>query len=316
MIASRVRNDIDSSPSRNMGSEFRRNNANLKTVAVLPVSRNVPIDSFARKLHSALETIGSPTSYLNQASISNTLGKHAFTRMGKLKTAAWLADQEQRYKIVLYVADSSVGSSWTQTCVRQADYVLVVGLSDDPSMGEYERLLLSMKTTARKELVLLHPDRSVTPGSTREWLKVRRHVAVSYLHSFNGCRLAHGFTNTSTWNFLSVRSNLSCRSLLIDVQGLKISVPKPTTTTPQDPAAVAALKNLKDRVQSEIQKYRRSRPDVQAQRLPYTDDFARLARRICGISIGLVLGGGGARGISHLVSHTTHSWTACFAQSS
>ena len=178
MIASRVRNDIDSFPSaksRNMGSEFRRNNANLKTVAVLPVSRNVPIDVFARKLHSALESIGSPTSYLNQASISNTLGKHAFTRMGKLKTAAWLADQEQRYKIVLYVADSSVGSSWTQTCVRQADYVLVVGLCDDPSMGEYERLLLSMKTTARKELVLLHPDRSVAPGSTREWLKVRTH---------------------------------------------------------------------------------------------------------------------------------------------
>ncbi|KAI9444916.1 patatin-domain-containing protein [Lactarius indigo] len=265
MIASRVRNDIDSSPSaRSRNTEFKRNNANLKTVAVLPVSRNVPIDSFARKLHSALEGIGSPTSYLNQASVSNTLGRHAFTRMGKLKTAAWLADQEQRYKIVLYVADSSVGSSWTQTCIRQADYVLVVGLCDDPSMGEYERLLLSMKTTARKELVLLHPDRSVTPGSTREWLKVVPHI-----------------TNRSP-------------------QGLKISVPKPTVTTPQDPAAVAALKNLKDRVQSEIQKYRGSRPDVRAQRLPHADDFARLARRICGISIGLVLGGGGARGISHL----------------
>ncbi len=96
-------------------------------------------------------------------------------------------------------------------------------------------------------------------------------------------------------------------------QGLKISVPKPTVTTPQDPAAVAALKNLKDRVQSEIQKYRGSRPDVRSQRLPHTDDFARLARRICGITIGLVLGGGGARGISHLVSHTTQPLAACFA---
>jgi hypothetical protein len=54
----------------------------------------------------------------------------------------------------------------------QADYVMVVGMGDDPSLGEYERLLLSMKTTARKELVLLHPDRSVAAGSTREWLKV------------------------------------------------------------------------------------------------------------------------------------------------
>lgn len=49
---------------------------------------------------------------------------------------------------------------------------MVVGMGDDPSLGEYEKLLQSMKITARKELVLLHPDRSVIPGSTREWLKV------------------------------------------------------------------------------------------------------------------------------------------------
>lgn len=30
------------------------------------------------------------------------------------------------------------------------------------------------------------------------------------------------------------------------------------------------------------------------------DDFARIARRLCGKQVGLVLGGGGARGISHL----------------
>ena len=38
---------------------------------------------------------------------------------------------------------------------------MVVGMGEDPNLGEYERLLLSMKTTARKELVLLHPDLSV-----------------------------------------------------------------------------------------------------------------------------------------------------------
>lgn len=51
---------------------------------------------------------------------------------------------------------------------------MVVGLGHDPTIGEYERLLLSTKTTARKELVLLHPERSVIPGTTREWLKVGR----------------------------------------------------------------------------------------------------------------------------------------------
>lgn len=91
-----------------------------------------------------------------------------------VQSAGWLANLEERYHTVLYVADSPVNSSWTQTCIRQADCVMVVGIGDDPSIGEYERLLLSMKTTARKELVLLHPDRSVVHGSTREWLKVRK----------------------------------------------------------------------------------------------------------------------------------------------
>lgn len=88
MIASRVRNEIDSSSStqgRNNPSEFGANNTNLKTVAVLPASRNVPIDSFARKLQAALESIGASTVSLNQAIISTHLGRHAFTKIGKLK---------------------------------------------------------------------------------------------------------------------------------------------------------------------------------------------------------------------------------------
>ncbi|KAI0778777.1 patatin-domain-containing protein [Trametes elegans] len=265
MIASRVRSELDTS-SKNIAAERASGNINLKNVAVLPVSRNIPIDTFARKLHAALDGIGVPTAFLNQASVSDHLGRHAFTRMGKLKAAGWLAEQEQKYRIVLYIADSAVSSSWTQTCIRQADYVMVVGMGEDPSIGEYERLLLSLKTTARKELVLLHPDRSVVPGSTREWLKVRPWVH-QHIH--------------------------------IELPGINPSVAR-APPAPQDPAAVVALRKMKDRVQSEIQKYRGARSDPRPQRPPHTSDFARLARRICGTSIGLVLGGGGARGISHL----------------
>ncbi|KAJ6601343.1 hypothetical protein DFH09DRAFT_1020718 [Mycena vulgaris] len=263
MIASRVRDEVDSSSSSQ--SRNASDNNNLKTVAILPVSRLVPVDAFARKLQAALEGIGATTSYLNQASISGHLGRHAFTRMGKLKAAGWLADQEQKYRTVLYVADSPVNSSWTQTCIRQADCVMVVGMGDDPSIGEYERLLLSMKTTARKELVLLHPDRTVVPGSTREWLKNRPWVH-QHIH--------------------------------VELPGLVLPITKPVV--PKDPDAVTKLKNLKDKFQSEIQKYRKSGTDPRPQRLPHINDFSRLARRICGKSIGLVLGGGGARGISHL----------------
>ena len=85
----------------------------------------------------------------------------------------------------------------------------------------------------------------------------------------------------------------------ISRQGLVVPVTKPIV--PQDPDAVRALKNLKDKVQSGIQKYRGGAADVRPQRHPHANDFFRLARRICGRSIGLVLGGGGARGIAHLV---------------
>jgi lysophospholipid hydrolase len=60
MIASRVRDEIDSAAnaqSRTATSELGRNNTNLKTVAILPTSRNVPIDAFARKLYQALEEL-------------------------------------------------------------------------------------------------------------------------------------------------------------------------------------------------------------------------------------------------------------------
>jgi lysophospholipid hydrolase len=125
IIASRVRDEVDSlsgAQSRSPAAELGHDNTNLKTVAVLPSSRNVPINTFARKLHAALESIGASTSYLNQASVSSHLGHHAFTRMGKLKAAGWLADQEQRYRTVLYVADAPVSSSWTQTCIRQVSH--------------------------------------------------------------------------------------------------------------------------------------------------------------------------------------------------
>ena len=89
MIASRVRDEVDSSTMGKTGAELGYN-TNLKTVAVLPVSRNVPVDAFSRKLQTALEGIGASTLYLNQAIISNQLGKHAFTRMGKLKVGSCL----------------------------------------------------------------------------------------------------------------------------------------------------------------------------------------------------------------------------------
>lgn len=155
---------------------YGRNNVNLKTIGILPVNSMVPLTEFAANLKSALmHDVGASCILLNSATVTTVMGKHAFSRMGKLKIASWLAEQEEKARIVLYLADSGVNSQWTRTCIRQADCILLVGLGDeDPSVGEYERYMINMKTTARKELVLLHRERSCIPGSTQSWLKVRQ----------------------------------------------------------------------------------------------------------------------------------------------
>ncbi|KAI9817366.1 MAG: phosphatidylcholine and lysophosphatidylcholine phospholipase [Thelocarpon impressellum] len=252
------------------GSSTVTSTVNLRTVAILPVTAGVPVVEFGSRLLSALTQLGSLSGVtsLNQAAILNHLGRHAFSRMGKLKLSQYLADLEEKYGMVLYVADTNVNSPWTQTCISQADCILLVGLAEgSPTIGEYERFLLGMKTTARKELVLLHVDRYSPPGLTRQWLKNRMWINGGHHH---------------------------------------IQMAFRTGAEPVHPQAKRFGSVLKQRVQvlqAEIQKYTSRRvhqTPLYSSESPFKGDFHRLARRICGKSVGLVLGGGGARGISQV----------------
>ena len=243
---------------------------NLRTTCVLPVTAGVPVVEFGARLLTALSQIGvaNGVTSLNQAVILNHLGRHAFSRMGKLKLSQYLADLEERYGMLLYIADTNVNSPWTQTCIAQADCILLVGLAEDSAnIGEYERFLLGMKTTARKELVLLHVERYMSPGLTRKWLHNRPWINGGHHH---------------------------------------IQMAFRTTSAPVQPELKRFGTALKQRVQvlqAEIQKYtsRRVRQTpLYSAETPFKGDFHRLARRLCGKSVGLVLGGGGARGWSQV----------------
>jgi hypothetical protein len=126
---------------------------NLRTVAILPVTAGVPVVEFGHRLLTAFTQIGivNGVTSLNQAAILNVPGRHAFSRMGKLKLSQYLTDLKEKFGMVLYIADTSVNASWAQTCIAQADCILLVGLAEgSPNVGEYERFLLGMKTTAGK----------------------------------------------------------------------------------------------------------------------------------------------------------------------
>ncbi|CAJ2501977.1 Uu.00g048300.m01.CDS01 [Anthostomella pinea] len=274
IIASRMRLLVDNPASLagkdpTTGASINRGSStlNIRTVAILPVRAGIPVVEFGNRLMNALTQVGTPNgaTSLNQSAILGHLGKHAFNKMGKLKLAHYLADLEEKYGLVVYVADTSVTSPWTQTCITQADCILLVGLAEgSPEIGEYERFMLGMKSTARKTLVLLHADRYSPPGLTRSWLRNRVWINGGHHHM----QMSFG-----------------------------------ASAMPVHPPARKGGPTLKERVQilqAEIQKYTtrriRQRPYYSPD-APYKGDFQRLARRLCGRSIGLVLGGGGARGI-------------------
>ncbi|KAF8477052.1 hypothetical protein BDZ91DRAFT_787656 [Kalaharituber pfeilii] len=283
IIASRMRTltdnplKVDYSPSgitdRTSAIPVKRgtnSTMNLRTVCILPVTAGVPVAEFGNRLSNALQQVGMPNgvTLLNQAVILSHLGRHAFSRMGKLKLSGYLADLEEKFGMVLYVADTNVNAPWTQTCISQADCILVVGLAEaSPKIGEYERFLVGMKTTARKELVLLHVERYCRPGLTRKWLRNRIWINGGHHH---------------------------------------IQMAFRTTPEPVHPQTKRFGSVLKQRVQflhAEIAKYTSRRilsTPIYSSETPFKGDFHRLARRLCGKSIGLVLGGGGARGIAQV----------------
>ncbi|KAL2832578.1 hypothetical protein BDW59DRAFT_139444 [Aspergillus cavernicola] len=277
LIAQRMR-DLVENPMPEQGAEpgntgsvkTATSTLNLRTVGILPVTTGVPVVEFGHRLLQALQQIGvtDGVTSLNQAAILNHLGRHAFSRMGKLKLSQYLADLEEKYGMVLYIADTNVNSPWTQTCIAQADCILLVGLAESsPNIGEYERFLLGMKTTARKELVLLHADRFSPPGVTRMWLKNRVWINGGHHHIQMAFRLTAEPSHPQTKRFGTV------------------------------------LKQRVQILQAEIQKYtsRRIRQTpLYSSQTQFKGDFHRLARRLCGRAVGLVLGGGGARGIAHV----------------
>ncbi|KAK4181803.1 hypothetical protein QBC36DRAFT_383130 [Triangularia setosa] len=275
IIASRMRALIDDPTTmlspKDSGSRVSTtrisSTLNLRTVAVLPVTSGVPVVDFGHKLLSALQQVGIPNgaTLLNHVAVLNHLGKHAFAKIGKLKLSQYLADLEEKYGLVIYIADTNPNTPWTQTCISQADCVLLVGVAEgSPEIGDYEHFMLGLKATARKILVLLHPERYSNPGLTRAWLKNRPWINGGHFH----IQMAYN----------------------------------PNTTLPaMHTGAKRTLKQTVQSIQAEIQKFtsRRVRHGYMPE-APYKGDFHRLARRLCGKSVGLVLGGGGARGIAQI----------------
>ncbi|KAM6170165.1 patatin-like phospholipase domain-containing protein 7 [Rhynchocyon petersi] len=157
-----------------MGSQWDMGNpaSNLSTVAIMPVSEDVPLPAFALELQHALRAIG-PVLLLTSDNIKQRLGSAALDSVHEYRLSSWLGQQEDIHRIVLYQADSTL-TPWTQRCIRQADCILIVGLGEqEPTVGQLEQMLENTAVRAQKQLILLHREEGPEPARTVEWLNMR-----------------------------------------------------------------------------------------------------------------------------------------------
>ena len=273
--------------------------AHYKTITVLPAHTGLPVREFAARLVESLRTVGRTVIALDQTAILTHLGRHAFDHsVAQLKLSGYFAYLEEQYETVVYICDTSPRSWWTSTCIGQGDCILVVAAADDHppgTIGEFESLLVKYKTTAKTDLCLVHGSRYVVPGSTSLWLNVRPWVLGHHhvhMDLVGPARAEKGSKLVELAAGLAARVRKRRAEIAAEIAAeIKRARGGPAAPTPLvlDPVLVLDPD-----------------PDPRTHRSHGTpgtsakNDFLRLARILSHQGVGLVLGGGGSRGISHL----------------
>lgn len=150
-------------------------------IAVVPVSKDVKVKEFCKKLVTAMNTI-SPTLHLSSEIVDAQLKRPGAAQLSYgdanyIRYAAWRDEHQDDYPYVLYEADPEF-NNWSRRCIRQCDHIILVGDAQaNPVPGELERQLISYDDTVlhtRESLVLLHEPDAVKISGTARWFEGRK----------------------------------------------------------------------------------------------------------------------------------------------
>ena len=151
----------------------------LVNICVVPLDPTERTLKFVRDLSAGLTGYGA-TLHLDPsrltdvgAPVSNRqmIGAESVSR----ELATWLEGKEAEHRFVLYEC-SRDALAWSAFSVRQADLVVLVGdATTEPGVRQWEDYLAreQREYTAKRALVLLHPDDGKPISGTMKWLQLR-----------------------------------------------------------------------------------------------------------------------------------------------
>jgi predicted acylesterase/phospholipase RssA/CRP-like cAMP-binding protein len=188
-------------------SGFVRASYERSNIVVLPVSSGVQATAFTERLVKSLRIHGE-TLYVNSSRLDHFIGVPGFAQTSSdspldLALDAGLDDRESGFRYAVYECDPS-DTAWTRRCVERADRILL--LADpgaDPAVTPVEHDVLGAPqdfTTAKRTLVLLHPETTELPTGTRHWLAPRKldgHLHMRWDRDADVARVARILTGNS-----------------------------------------------------------------------------------------------------------------------
>ncbi|MCP4543252.1 MAG: cyclic nucleotide-binding domain-containing protein [Chloroflexi bacterium] len=160
-------------------------------LVVVPAGPDVPLTDFVQRFATKLQTFGSVL-ILDSEQFDNALDMPGAAQTThddpkNIRGLAWLNEQENNYRFITYKTDK-IMSAWTRRCLRQADQILIVGMSgSSPELGEIEAALFADEKLAsiRKSLILLYENSGQQPLGTKHWLDVRDVDAYCHIRMYD-----------------------------------------------------------------------------------------------------------------------------------
>lgn len=282
---------------------------------------------FAQQLEASLVRHRVQVTRIDSGRAAEIMGRQLFTTLGTLKMSEYLAALEETNRILVYVADA-VLSSWTRECISQADLIMLIGDADSGvvELGDLERHLLHLNCLVSVELCLtsLSAYHGMETGAwirNRPWVQAHHHIVIRNDPSRTNDNEPTDARDSSSPNALIYRrlgafeDGMSTLASKFYNHDLYSSTNILLSVVPSNlwSNLLEKSNDFRQYLQRQQRRLRRRSAVLEmlwgkqggssassAAKPQQLDDFGRLSRRLLGRSLGLVLGGGGAKGFAHI----------------